>query len=132
MKSVRDCAITFVVVSAIIASFFAVYMLFAPKAKADGYDFGCETIHWGFLGSQRRIICDGPKRPDGSWERGRVILTPAHYVPRSCYFGTYSSSCSGGYQVDTTVQARESYIVFDSNVLPDEPGWLPPGTDTLR
>ncbi|KLI05772.1 hypothetical protein [Mycolicibacterium senegalense] len=26
----------------------------------------------------------------------------------------------------------ESYVVFDSNVLPDEPGWLPAGTVTLR
>ena len=105
----------------------------AAQAEADADPgIGCETIRWGFLGSQRRTVCDGPTRPDGSWTRARVVWTPAHYVPVSCYSGRYSSSCSGGYHVDQTVQAQESYVVFPSNVLPDEPGWLPPGTDVIR
>ena len=34
----------------------------APGAQAaSGY--GCESIRWGFLGSQWRTICDGPRRP---------------------------------------------------------------------
>jgi hypothetical protein len=93
---------------------------------------GCETIRWGFLGSQRRTICDGPRRADGSWTRARVVWTPAGYVPRSTYCGTYSCSSSGGYYREETLQAKETYVVFDSNVLPDEPGWLPPGTDVIR
>lgn len=101
-----------------------------PQAGASP-GVGCETIHWGFLGSQRRSICDGPKNPDGSWLRGRAVWTPAHYVPGYCY-GRYYVSCSSGYYVDETTQAKETYIVFDYNVLPDEPGWLPPGTDVLR
>ena len=46
---------------------------------------GCETIRWGFLGSQRRTICDGPRRADGSWTRARSsgpggIRPPVHLL----------------------------------------------------
>lgn len=103
----------------------------APAAQANP-SIGCETIHWGFLGSQRRTVCDGPRQSDGSWLRGRVVWTPAHYVSARSYCSSYSCSYSGGYYVDESVQAKETYTVFDTNVLPDEPGWLPPGTDVLR
>jgi len=102
-----------------------------PVANADP-SMGCESIHWGFLGSQLRTICDGPRQADGSWMRYRVIWVPAHHVPYSTYCGTYSCSSSGGYDVGDSIVAKENYIVFDSNVLPDEPGWLPPGTDTIK
>ena len=61
-----------------------------------------------------------------------MVWRPAHYVAATSYCGSYSCSYSGGYYVDDTVFARESYVVFDSNVLPDEPGWLSAGTDILR
>ncbi|MGE2729005.1 CDGP domain-containing protein [Mycolicibacterium vaccae] len=93
---------------------------------------GCETIDWGLFGSQQRTICDGPRRFDGSWERLRIVWTPAGYVPRSTYCGTYSCTSSGGYYREESLQARESYIVFDHNIVPGEPGWLPPGTDIIR
>lgn len=93
---------------------------------------GCETIHWGFLGSQRRTICDTPKRPDGSWTRVREIWVPAGYVPRSTYCGTYSCTSSGGYYRERGTVAYEEYVVFDHNVLPDEPGWLPTGSVVIR
>jgi hypothetical protein len=143
---------------------------------------GCETIHWGFLGSDRRQICDGPKQADGSWQRTRTIFTPAYVKPFSCTsspdwsFGHFSSSpgpspspgpdpepdvssdagfssrssgssdavflssrssfpsafgCSGGYHVPQTTQTQESYVVTPDTVLPDEPGWLPPGTNNI-
>lgn len=110
----------------------AIALGIAPTAQASPSGMGCETIHWGFLGSQLRTICDGPRQGDGSWMRYRVVWRPAHYVAASSYCGTYSCSYSGGYYVDDTVFAKENYVVFDSNVLPDEPGWLPPGTDVLR
>jgi hypothetical protein len=53
----------------------------APNASADDYDMGCEFIRWGFLGGQVRAICDGPKRADGSWQRGRLFEVPAHTLP---------------------------------------------------
>lgn len=105
-------------------------------AKADP-GIGCERINWGLhiLTPQKRTICDGPRRADGSWERWRQLWTPAHYVPlrTSCY-GTYSISCTttGGYAVDDQIWEEQTYVVFDSNVLPDEPGWLPAGTAVLR
>lgn len=105
-------------------------VLATPEANA-APGVGCETIHWGFLGSQRRTVCDGPRQADGGWLRGRMVWTPAHYVPGYCY-GRYYVSCSSGYYVEESVQAKEIYTVFDYNVLPDEPGWLPAGTDVLR
>ena len=73
-----------------------------------------------------------PRRPDGSWERTRAIWTPAGYVPRSTYCGSYSCSSSGGYYRDESVQGYERYIVLDDNVVPGEPGWLPTGSVVLR
>jgi hypothetical protein len=100
----------------------------APVAPANAaYDYGCERVDWGFLFSGYRTICDGPMRPDGSWERTRREWTPAGYMPVSCY-GRYYISCSGGYYYDESTQRLDTYIVFDHNVLPNEPGWLPPGT----
>jgi hypothetical protein len=104
----------------------------AAPANANPAGMGCESTHWGFLGFQLRTICDGPRQPDGSWMRYRVVWVPAHYVAASSYCGTYSCSYSAGGYVDDTIYAKENYVVFDSNVLPDEPGWLPPGTDILR
>jgi hypothetical protein len=52
------------------ATFVAAFgVLAAPPAQAEDlawpadYDPGCEFIRWGFLGSQERTICDGPKPP---------------------------------------------------------------------
>lgn len=121
-------------ISILVVSFFTAISLghiAIPQSSANP-GIGCETIRWGFLGSQRRTICDGPRRADGSWERLRIIWTPAGYVPRTTYCGRYSCSSSGGYYREESVQGKETYIVFDHNVLHDEPGWLPPGTDIIR
>ena len=105
----------------------------APVAPANAaYDYGCESIRWGFLATQWRTICDGPRRPDGSWERERRIWVPAGYVPRSTYCGTYSCSSSGGYYRQESTTGYERYVVFDHNVVPGEPGWLPAGTMVIR
>lgn len=98
----------------------------APEAGAAPR--GCEEILWGFLGSQRRLICDGPIRADGSWERYRIIGIPAHYRnPRmSCSSGSYTSNCTfypGGWVEQQNIE-ETSYIVFPHNVLPNEPGHL--------
>lgn len=94
-----------------------------PEASADP---GCETVPWGFLWSQRRTICDGPILPDGSWNRARIVWVPAHRVPFRCTYGTYSSTCSGGYFVPTTNVSEEVYPVRPETVLGDEPGHLAP------
>jgi len=93
---------------------------------------GCETVHWGFLGSDRRQICDGPKQADGSWQRTRTVYTPSHAVPLSCSSSSWGLlTCSGGNVVPETTRTQESYPVTAETVLPDEPGWLPPGTDDI-
>lgn len=103
--------------AAIVAAAVAV----APNANATP---GCESIPWGFLASQVRTLCDGPIQADGSWMRTRVIWVPAHQVPFRCTYGTYSSSCTGGYFVDDSIVSSERYPVRPETVLPDEPGYL--------
>ena len=86
-----------------------------PTASADP---GCQTMLWGFLGSQRRTICDGPIRPDGSWMRyglsgGRSggCRRPAGATPAGAVTGR------------TPRGTREVYPVNPTS-LPDEPGHL--------
>lgn len=101
---------------------------YATQASADTPS-GCETIRgfWIFKGTAR-TICDGERRPDGSWLRAREFWTPAYYrsASSSCYGGSYYSSCSytPGGVVPRASSGVETYVVFDSNVLPDEPGHL--------
>lgn len=102
-------------------------------AQADATPgIGCETIRWGFLGSQRRTVCDGPVQPDGSWVRAREVWTPGGYVPLSTYCSRYSCTSSGGYYREQSTQAFETYVVTPGTVLPDEPGHLPAGSVVIR
>lgn len=97
-----------------------------PAKAAPGV--GCETIRWGFLGTQRRTVCDTPRRPDGSWTRAREVWVPAGWVPGYC--SRYS--CTSGYYNAGGTVAYEEYPVTDDTVLPDEPGWLPTGSVVIR
>lgn len=132
----RDAFLAFVVTMAILATLFAAYTFLAPKANADdgAYNYGCETVGHPTLLNwiQKRSICDGPRRPDGSWNRVRIIWTPAHTTNGYCSGSSYYVSCSPARSYDESIQEKETYVVFDSNVLADEPGWLPAGTDTIR
>jgi hypothetical protein len=86
----------------------------------------CKTEPWGFLGSQRRTLCDGPISSDGSWRRERTIWVPAHRTSSYCS-GSWRDSysyCSGGYFVDQHMVSNETYPVRPDTVLPDEPGHL--------
>jgi hypothetical protein len=99
---------------------------------------GCEDIgHPSLLNwIGRRTICDGPRLADGSWQRLRIIYTPAHHVNASSYCGTYTCSFDAGGDYAMTIQEKRQYAVSDAPgaenaPLPDEPGWLPPGTDNI-
>jgi hypothetical protein len=95
----------------------------APAANAAN----CQTEPFGFLGSWRRTLCDGPISKDGSWSRERTIWVPAHYSTRTCTSGGGSSSysnCSGGYMINERLVSNETYPVRPDTVLPDEPGHL--------
>jgi hypothetical protein len=54
----------------------------------------CKTDQWGFHGSQRRTLCDGPLSSDGSWSRERTIWVPAHYSTPICTYSGRSSYSS--------------------------------------
>lgn len=101
-----------------------------PPANADVQP-GCESVPWGFLGTQTRSICDGPIQPYGSWVRFRMVWIPEHQVPVSTSCGTYSCSTRGGYWQNEQVFEKVKYPVTPVTVVPGEPGWLPPiYTDT--
>jgi hypothetical protein len=87
----------------------------------------CKTDPWGFLGSQRRTLCDGPISGDGSWSRTRTIWVPGHYSMPICTSSGGRSSytnCSGGYFINQREVSNETYPVRPDTVLPDEPGHL--------
>ena len=105
----------------------ATTLISPPVASADEVS-GCVTDRgiWLFKGTAR-TICDGVRRPDGSWLRAREFWTPAHYKPlrTNCYGYSYiSCTTTGGYWVDRASSGVETYVVFDHNVLPDEPGHI--------
>jgi hypothetical protein len=90
----------------------------------------CKTEPFGFLGSQRRTLCDGPIAKDGSWSRERTIWVPAHYSTPICTSRSSSSAyssmrdCFGGFMVNEKLISNETYPVRPETVLPDEPGHL--------
>ena len=97
-------------------------------ARGDTLPGNCVQQPWlygGLFGRwTTRTICDGPIRPDGSWERAREFYSPEHYVPMSCSWGTYSGSCSGGYWLNEYDNIDRYQVTADS-VLPDEPAHIP-------
>lgn len=92
-----------------------------PVSNAGPIGNGCVSDFWMWRGlrSAERIICDGPRAADGSWQRRRGFFDDEYYVPFQC--GRYS--CWGGYWVDE-LKVIESYRVTDETVLHDEPGFI--------
>ena len=104
-----------------------------PVAQAIPSGTGCERVNWGFLGlTQKRDICDGPRQSDGSWLRTRYIFVPAGYVSASSSCSYYSCTYHPGYYHEESTVAFEQYVVFDDNVPPGEPPWLPTGSMVIR
>jgi hypothetical protein len=93
----------------------------APPAQAVPVGEGCVSDFWMWRGlrAAERMICDGYRAADGSWERRRGFFDDEYYVRASC--SRYS--CSGGYWVDE-LRVIETYRVTDVTVLPDEPGYI--------
>ncbi|ACI12491.1 gp75 [Mycobacterium phage Konstantine] len=122
-----------IIATAAVGAAVAGALITAPTASAD-YVMGCERIRWGFLGSGYRTICDGPRQPDGSWERTRREWTPDHWAGGYCSGSAYYVSCTPRYFVPESTQRLETYIVTDATIpqggigLAPEPGWIPPGT----
>ncbi|HPE52978.1 MAG TPA: hypothetical protein PK852_02565 [Mesotoga prima] len=109
----------FLIASAIVAA----GMTVAPvTASAAPIGEGCVSDFWMWQGlrTASRMICDGDRAADGSWERRRGFFDDPYYVPFRC--SRYS--CWGGYWVPE-LKVMESYRVTDDTVLPDEPGWIP-------
>ena len=113
----------------------------ADPGLTPGPAMGCETVHWGAFGMERRKVCDGPQQPDGTWQRTRTIWTPAFYSSKPCLQSSYSDAGDGlsdsrivdcdGHWTPESVDNQETYPVAPNTVLPDEPGWLPPYTDNI-
>lgn len=110
----------------ILAAASAVALLTPPApAQAAPVGDGCVQDFWMWQGirSASRMICDGSRAADGSWERRRGFFDDEYYVPVSC--SRYS--CYGGYWVPE-LRVIESYRVTDATVLHDEPGYIESAT----
>lgn len=87
---------------------------------------GCVSQYWLYEGrGTTRTLCDGPRLPDGSWNRSREFYSPATALPTICTWTPYGGGCSGGYTLPE-VSILTIYPVTDATVLPDEPEWIAP------
>jgi len=95
--------------------------LLAPPAAAAPVGEGCTSDFWMHQGlrASTRMICDGYRRADGSWERRRGFFAESYYRRLTC--SRYS--CSGGYWVPE-LEVIDRYPVTDATVLHDEPPYL--------
>lgn len=103
------------------ATIFSASVIAPQEAQAAPIGEGCVSDFWMWRGlrASERVICDGYRAADGSWERRRGFFSDEYYVPFRC--GTYS--CWGGYWVDE-LKVIEAYRVTDATVLADEPGYI--------
>jgi len=75
-----------------------------------------------------RYLCDGPLRPDGSWERCRNFYSPEKYW-ESWNIDEDGNPVSS-YSLPM-LNIYECYTVTPDTVLPDEPGWIDPPSDRI-
>ena len=129
MRKLKEIGYTLLIVTSMVASLFCINQM--ATANATPIPYGCQDDLWWTLQATRRLICDGTLQTNGSWMRLRVMYTPAHQVPVTCY-GRYYVTCSGGYFVDYNEAANETYIVTPETKLPDEPGYLGDATANLQ
>jgi hypothetical protein len=112
----------FVVLGSILSALVVWLFVATPEAKAVPVGEGCVSDFWAYQGlrGSTRLICDGERAADGSWERRRGFFADSFYRPMTC--SRYS--CTGGYWVPE-LKVIDRYIVTDATVLHDEPGHIP-------
>jgi hypothetical protein len=104
------------------AALVATGITLSPTAHAEP---GCVDQFWMWNGlrSATRVICDGPRNPDGSWTRRRGFFANAYTT--NAYSSCYRYGCTyypARYVPELSV--IDEYQVTDATVLPDEPGWV--------
>ena len=111
---------------ALAAGMAALSITVSTPAQAAPTGEGCVQDFWMWNGlrSATRVICDGYRAADGSWERARGFLDDAYTT--NGYTSCYRYGCTyypPRYVPELKVIDR--YRVTDDTVLPDEPGWIP-------
>lgn len=105
--------------AAVAAAALTIGLAGAPPAHANVK--GCIDQYWLYnLRGSTRIICDGPIRPDGSWERARAFIAPS-FIRTSCY-GYYSVTCDT--RMVPELDVRDYYVVTPDTIPAGEPGWI--------
>ena len=100
-------------------------VLAAPTAHAAPIGEGCVSDFWMWQGlrASTRVICDGDRAADGSWERRRGFFADAYTT--NGYSSCYRYGCT--YYPPRFIpelKVMDTYRVTDATVLPDEPGWI--------
>lgn len=101
----------------------------APEAHSAPVGDGCVQDFWMWNGLRgaTRMICDGYRAADGSWERRRGFFDDAYTTNGYASCSTYSCTYYPPRYVPE-LKVIESYLVTDATVLPDEPGYIESAT----
>ena len=84
----------------------------------------CAQQFWLYGGrGTTRTICDGPVQDDGSWTRCRNFYSPE----KDIYVAPIDDQKGSQQYYFPELDIYECYPVTPDTVLPDEPGWIPPG-----
>ena len=118
--------------SAALGAILAALIVAPAPAKAGPIGDGCVEDFWMWNGlrAANRVICDGTRAADGSWERRRGFFANAYttngYASCSSYSCTYYPP-----RYVAELKVIDVYRVTDANVLPDEPGYIESATPRI-
>ena len=85
---------------------------------------------WNGLRTATRMICDGYRAADGSWERRRGFFDDAYWTNGSSSCSSYSCTYYPPRYI-AELEVIEAYRVNDGTVLPDEPGYIESSTPRI-
>ena len=99
-------------------------LVLASESKAVPIGEGCVEDFWMYgLRASTRVICDGPRGADGSWERRRGFFADSDVSNGYSYCSRYSCTFTPPKFVPK-LEVIDRYWVTDATVLPDEPGYI--------
>jgi hypothetical protein len=103
--------------------------LTVPPANAAPVGDGCVEDFWMWNGlrTATRMICDGYRLADGSWERRRGFFDNAYWTNGSSSCSSYSCTYYPPRYIPE-LKVIDVYPVTDATVLPDEPGYIESAT----
>lgn len=115
--------------SAALGAVLAALSLHPAPAHAAPVGDGCVSDFWMWNGlrTASRMICDGYRAPDGSWERRRGFFDDSYWTNGSSSCSRYSCTYYPPRYI-AELEVIDAYRVTDDTVLFDEPGYIESST----